>query len=76
MPGFSYGRFWDLNPLDSRVEKRLRLIANFFPRNHASFIGEKGNTRMFFHFYDRKRNGVPTLGDLSISWTGGGWPKL
>lgn len=43
---------------------------------HPSFIEENGKTRMFFHFYDRNRNGAPTLGDLPISWTDGGWPKL
>ncbi len=42
---------------------------------HASFIEDKGETRMFFHYYDRKRNGAPTLGDVNITWTDGGWPK-
>ncbi len=43
---------------------------------HASFIEEKGNTLMFYHYYDRKRNGVPVLGSRVLNWTDGGWPRF
>ena len=43
---------------------------------HASFIQEKGGTRMFFHYYDRRRGGFATLGDLPIRWADNGWPNL
>ncbi len=42
---------------------------------HPSFIEENGNTRMFFHYYDGKRFGFATLGDLSIRWNKVGWPE-
>ena len=43
---------------------------------HPSFIREKGDTRMFFHYYDRQRGGAATIGDLPVSRTADGWPKL
>lgn len=43
---------------------------------HASFIEEVGGTRVFFHYYDRKRFGAPTLGDLPLRWTPDGWPEI
>ena len=42
---------------------------------HPAFIGEKGATRMFYHYYDRQRAGLPTIGDLTLSWTDDGWPR-
>jgi len=42
---------------------------------HASFLQEKGATRMFFHYYDRKQGGFATLGDLQLGWDDNGWPK-
>ncbi len=43
---------------------------------HPSFIEEKGDTRMFFHYYDRAHGGSPALGDVPLKWTDGGWPKV
>ncbi len=43
---------------------------------HPSFLQEKAGTRMFFHYYDRKRGGSATLGELPIHWADNGWPKL
>ena len=43
---------------------------------HASFIENNGITRMFFHYYDRQRFGVATLGDLPIRWSEDGWPEI
>jgi arabinan endo-1,5-alpha-L-arabinosidase len=43
---------------------------------HPAFIEEKGETRMFFHYYDGQRNGAHTLGDLAIKWSDDGWPKF
>ncbi len=42
---------------------------------HASFIEEKGGTRMFFHYYDGRRFGFATLGDLPLKWGKDGWPR-
>ncbi|NQX01606.1 arabinan endo-1,5-alpha-L-arabinosidase [bacterium] len=41
---------------------------------HAAFLAEKGGTRMFYHYYDARRSGSPTLGDLPVRWTSDGWP--
>ncbi len=43
---------------------------------HASFIEEAGSTRVFFHYYDRKRFGAPTLGNLPLHWTKDDWPEI
>ena len=43
---------------------------------HASFVSEKGRTRMFFHYYDRQRAGFATMGERSIRWTENGWPEI
>ncbi len=43
---------------------------------HAAFIDLEGTTRMFYHFYDRRRNGFATLGDLSLKWSADGWPEM
>lgn len=43
---------------------------------HPAFIEENGQTRMFFHFYDKQRAGFSTIGDLPIRWAEDGWPKL
>lgn len=42
---------------------------------HPAFIDDNGTTRMFFHYYDGKRQGFATLGDLPIRWTKVGWPE-
>ena len=43
---------------------------------HPCFIEENGSTRMFYHYYDRQRSGVPTIGDLPLHWTDDGWPQI
>lgn len=43
---------------------------------HASFITERGNTRMFFHYYDRKRGGFATLGSHPLKWNKEDWPEI
>ena len=43
---------------------------------HASFIGNGRASRIFFHYYDKSRNGFATLGNLPLEWTNDGWPKL
>jgi arabinan endo-1,5-alpha-L-arabinosidase len=43
---------------------------------HAAFIEEKAGTRMFYHYYDRQRAGLPVLGDLPLTWSADGWPKI
>lgn len=43
---------------------------------HASFITEKSGTRMFYHYYDRKRGGYATLGSRMLKWTKDGWPEM
>jgi len=43
---------------------------------HASFVENDGRAHMFFHFYDRKRGGFATIGDLPIRWTSSGWPEI
>jgi len=43
---------------------------------HPAFVAEEGKTRMFFHYYDRTRNGAPTIGSHLLDWTAEGWPKI
>jgi len=43
---------------------------------HPSFVEEKDGTHLFFHYYDGKRRGMPTLGDLPLKWDEKGWPQL
>jgi arabinan endo-1,5-alpha-L-arabinosidase len=43
---------------------------------HPAFIEEKGVTRMFYHYYDRQRAGLPVIGDVSLRWTEDGWPGV
>ncbi|MES2922434.1 MAG: arabinan endo-1,5-alpha-L-arabinosidase [Verrucomicrobiota bacterium] len=43
---------------------------------HPAFISGDGNTRMFYHYYDRARGGAPTLGEVTLKWADDGWPKL
>lgn len=42
---------------------------------HPAFVTENGSTRMFYHYYDRRRNGAHSLGELTLGWTDGGWPR-
>jgi arabinan endo-1,5-alpha-L-arabinosidase len=41
---------------------------------HASFVTEKIDTRMFYHFYDRTRGGFATIDSRILSWNKDGWP--
>lgn len=41
---------------------------------HPAFITEAGNTQLFYHFYDRQRNGFATLGHSNLKWSPDGWP--
>lgn len=43
---------------------------------HASFVTEKIDPLMFYHFYDRSRRGFATLGRRTLSWDKNGWPAL
>lgn len=43
---------------------------------HASFIKEADGVRMFYHYYDRQRDGFATIGSRSLRWTDDGWPAL
>ena len=43
---------------------------------HPSFLRENGGIRMFFHYYDGRRFGFATLGDLPLRWTEDGWPRI
>jgi len=43
---------------------------------HASFLQEKDGTHLFFHYYDGKRRGIPTLGDMRLRWNDKGWPEI
>ena len=56
--------------------QRSRLTPSFLLSGHPSFIGEKDGDRMFFHYYDRRRSGFATLGDLPLRWTDDGWPRI
>lgn len=42
---------------------------------HPSFVAEKDAVRMFFHYYDRQRAGMATLGSLPLKWSKSGWPE-
>lgn len=42
---------------------------------HPAFVGEKDKLRMFFHYYDRKRGGFATMGELPVRWKDDGWPE-
>lgn len=43
---------------------------------HASFVDEKGGKRMFYHYYDRQRAGLPSIGDFPLHWTTDNWPEI
>lgn len=43
---------------------------------HPSFVPEKTSTRIFFHYYDRQRAGMATLGHGSLRWREDGWPEF
>jgi arabinan endo-1,5-alpha-L-arabinosidase len=44
---------------------------------HPAFVHEEeGKTRMFFHYYDRTRNGAPNIGSHLLEWTADGWPQI
>jgi len=41
---------------------------------HVGLFAESGVNYLTYHYYDRSRNGAPTLGIGSLSWGAGGWP--
>lgn len=43
---------------------------------HPCFVEKDGATHMFFHFYDRKRRGYPSLGKHQLRWSEDGWPQI
>ncbi len=43
---------------------------------HPSFIRDKRGTRMFYHYYDRRRVGLPVIGGLRLRWNEDGWPEI
>lgn len=43
---------------------------------HPCFVEEKDGLRMFFHYYDKRRNGFATIGDLPLGWSSDGWPVI
>ena len=43
---------------------------------HASFVTERIDTHMFYHFYDGKRNGFATLDRRTLLWDTTGWPVV
>lgn len=43
---------------------------------HPSFIGGSEKPRMFYHYYDRRRNGFSTLASVPLRWSRDGWPEI
>jgi arabinan endo-1,5-alpha-L-arabinosidase len=43
---------------------------------HAGIYEDGEHSLITFHFYDRDRNGAPTLGIRSLSWDEEGWPVV
>lgn len=43
---------------------------------HPSFLKHGGETQLFFHYYDRLRNGFANLGDAPLRWNKEGWPEI
>ena len=54
----------------------LKSEGNRVGPGHASFIKEDDGIRMFYHYYDRQRDGFASIGSLSVRWTDEGWPTL
>ncbi|MES2476563.1 MAG: arabinan endo-1,5-alpha-L-arabinosidase [Verrucomicrobiota bacterium] len=42
---------------------------------HPAFIEQGDLTRMFYHYYDRSRNGFSSIGSFPLRWTDDAWPK-
>ena len=42
---------------------------------HASFVTDRIDPLVFFHYYDRKRGGFATIGSHALTWTKDGWPE-
>jgi arabinan endo-1,5-alpha-L-arabinosidase len=47
---------------------------NYLGPGHVGLFAEGGVNYLTYHYYDRSRNGAPTLGIGSLSWGAGGWP--
>jgi arabinan endo-1,5-alpha-L-arabinosidase len=43
---------------------------------HNAVLRDGGTWRLFFHYYDAKRQGTASLGILPIHWTNDGWPDV
>ena len=54
----------------------LGSAANITGPGHASFVTSGKETRMFFHYYDRKRAGHASLGNHKLRWSQNGWPEV
>ena len=42
---------------------------------HPSFVEEQNRIQMFYHYYDRQRHGMSTIGDMTLRWTRDKWPE-
>ena len=42
---------------------------------HASFVTDRIDPLVFFHYYDRKHGGFATIGSHVLTWTKDGWPE-
>ena len=47
---------------------------NYLGPGHVGLLTEGGTNYLTYHYYDRSRNGAPTLGVGTLSWGAGGWP--
>ena len=47
---------------------------NYLGPGHVGLLAENGTNYLSYHYYDRSRNGAPTLGLGSLSWDAAGWP--
>lgn len=47
---------------------------NYLGPGHVGLFAENGVNYLTYHYYDRSRNGAPTLGIGSLSWDAAGWP--
>lgn len=47
---------------------------NYLGPGHVGLLTENNVNYLTYHYYDRNRNGAPTLGIGSLSWDAAGWP--
>lgn len=47
---------------------------NYLGPGQVGLFTENGVNYLTYHYYDRSRNGAPTLGIGSLSWDAAGWP--